>query len=162
LPQIRKPASSVTRKEFDALARKVESASSTLREDRKRITALEKSDRDLEERMERKFVEVNIKIDAIGAKQQDVSQNLDGLIKAQGEANARVDGQLGLLLGAFRLDEGDDAKGHFREDMTFLRKLRIASEDGKGFTYNAVIGLVVAGVGSLFVAGVFTIFGVKP
>lgn len=162
MPQLRKPASSVTRKEFDALARKVETATSTLREDRKRITALEKSDHDLEERMNRKFVEIEVKIDAIGVKQQDFSRSLDVLIKDQETANADVAAKLGLLVASFRLDEGDDAKGRFREDMTFLRKLRMASEDGKGFAHNAVIGLIVAGVGSVLVAGIFSLFGVKP
>lgn len=152
----------MTRKEFEALARKVDTAGATLREDRKRIAALEKSDRDLDERMNRRFIEIEVKIDAIGVKQEDASQKLGTLIQDQEKSNAAVEAQLGLIVSAFRLDEGDDAKGRFREDMHFLRSLRVAVASGKGFAFNAAVGLLVTGIGTLFVAGVLSYVGVKP
>jgi predicted nucleic acid-binding Zn-ribbon protein len=167
LVQKPKPPAGVSRAEFDDLAALVSRNQS-------RIEALEKNDHDLEERMNRSLAETNVKIDALGASQQQVSQKIDAFMRTQGEANQKfqqahdelrksnekVEGVLDRIADfmesmthAFRLDE-EEGLGEFREDQFFLRKLRRILNAGGGFALNAVIGGLVVGAGAILVAGV--------
>jgi chromosome segregation ATPase len=152
----------VSREEFDELAALVSRNQS-------RIETLEKNDHDLEERMNRSLAETNVKIDALGASQQQVSQKIDAFMSAQGEANRkfqqahdelkkssekmegvmdRIEGFIKNLEHAFRLDE-EDGLGAFRDDQTFLRKIRKLFGMAGGIILNAAL------VGALGVAGAF-------
>jgi hypothetical protein len=147
-----------------------------------RIEALEKNDNELEERMNRSLAEMNVKIDVVGANQQKVSQKIDSFMETQVEANKRfqeshedlkesnkkmegvmdrIEGFIKNLEHAFRLDE-EDGLGAFRDDQTFLRRIRKLLGAGGGFAFNAAIVLAVTGAGSFLAAAIMSHLGVRP